>query len=126
MTPIPTKLRQIMEADPFMKVCIHTYWRGSTPCSGRITYEHAFIYARKQIQEKWAIVPCCEGHNVGVTGKQKLYNKYIALLRATPQDLFKYPKNAWAIEIGFLRETFREEKIWLPAIISLTNLFNQK
>lgn len=109
MTPIPPKLRKELEADPFMKVCIHKDRPGHV-CDGRLTWEHAFIYARKRINEKWAIVPCCWGFNVGVTGKDKRYNKYIALCRASKEDLAKYPKVNWDQEFSALLSEFNDPR----------------
>lgn len=98
MTPIPLPLRKQLADDPFMKTCIHLNNPDSSDCEGPVTFEHSWIYAGKQIQERWAIVPCCRKHNVGVTGREKMYNQLIALERATPEDLAKYPKKDWAQE----------------------------
>lgn len=87
MHPIPPKLRKQLQADPFMHACIYG-------CPGKPEWEHAFTYAGKQIQEDWAIVPCCYFHHRGA-GFDKSFNRYIALLRATPEDLAKYPKTNW-------------------------------
>lgn len=55
MRKIPQKLRDELAADPYYKTCA----RKSGECSGRITWEHAVIYAGRQVNERWAIVPLC-------------------------------------------------------------------
>jgi len=94
MRLIPKKLREEIARDPFMRRCI--YERDDAPnhnCQGRITWEHAFIY-KNQINEKWAIVPCCENHNSG-PAMVKSFNQFVALNRASKEDLAKYPKVDW-------------------------------
>ena len=70
-------------------------------CQGKSTFEHAFIYAGKQIPDKWAVIRLCEwAHSVGPYatngGMNKAKNHWLALRHATPQDLAKYPKADWA------------------------------
>ena len=66
-------------------------------CAGRITWEHAMIYAGKQTDEVWAIIKLCERHHavntyqdMGALNKAK--NVWIALNRATDEELRKYSK----------------------------------
>ncbi len=92
MRPISPKLRRQIAEDPYMKVCA----RSDYDCKGRITWEHAFIYAGRQINEAWAIIPLCEYHHLG-KGLNKKINQEIALNRATEQDLNKYPKKQFKI-----------------------------
>lgn len=63
-------------------------------CEGRSTMEHAFLYAGKQIPDKWAVVRLCEWAHLG-PGLNKRINQWLALRHATPQDLAKYPKTDW-------------------------------
>jgi hypothetical protein len=91
LRPIPAKLKRQLEADPYYKTCAR--WREGG-CEGRITWEHAFIYAGHQINEKWAIIPLCEHHHLG-PGLNKQINQKIALARATAEDFKKYPKFDW-------------------------------
>ena len=90
MHPIPTKLRNEMSDDLFYKKCC----RQDENCDGRITWEHALMYAGRQIQKKWAIIPLCVYHHLG-PGLNKHLNQYIALERATAADLAEYPKKDW-------------------------------
>lgn len=69
-------------------------------CGGRSTMEHVWIYAGRQIDEKWAIIRLCEkAHSVGpyqnngILNKEK--NRYISLIHASDIDLAKYPKVDW-------------------------------
>jgi len=107
MRPIPTKLREEIAQDPFMMFCI--YERSDAPnhnCNGRITWEHAWAYSGKQINEAWAIVPCCCAHNSGVA-MVKDFNRYVALSRANIIDLQKrYPRKNWAQEYKFLSKKY--------------------
>lgn len=68
------------------------------PCAGRVTREHALIYAGSKIQDKWAIIPCCAKHH-GVDQFQdgpgeapKEVRVWVALNRATDEELMKYSK----------------------------------
>lgn len=86
-----------MSVDPYYQVCA----RKNGECQGRITWEHAFIYAGKQINEKWAIIPLCVYHHLG-EGLVKNENQRIALARATPEDLAKYPNFDWEKRRNYL------------------------
>lgn len=92
MRKIPEELKQEILADPYYKVCC----RRNEECSGRITWEHSFTYKNRQINEKWAIIPLCIFHHLGA-GLNKRINERIAVARATPEDLAKYPKKNWEI-----------------------------
>jgi len=66
-------------------------------CQGRITREHTLIYGGKQIDEVWAIIKICAYHHEvdefqdgGGLNKEK--NIWVALNRATDQELLKYSK----------------------------------
>jgi hypothetical protein len=97
MHPIPEKLKRILGNDPYYRMCARM---GDGKCAGRITWEHVIIYAGRQVQEFWAIIPLCEYHHgVGTYqntgGLDKQINIFIALSRATEEDLKKYPKEDW-------------------------------
>jgi hypothetical protein len=80
-----------MASDPYYGTCA----RSGSDCRGRITWEHAFTYAGKQINEKWSIIPLCVYHHLGL-GLDKRVNEQIAVARATKGDLKKYPRKDWA------------------------------
>lgn len=91
MTPIPPKLRAALALDPeYLVCCRHGYQKHV--CDGPITWEHAVIYAGKQLQERWAIIPLCsKAHSVNFFQDggdlNKEINLWIALNRATPAEL---------------------------------------
>jgi len=96
MNSIPPKLRAELSADPFYRVCA----RHGPDCDGRVTWEHALMYAGKQIQAKFAIIPLCEFHHgVGVHqdggALNKRWNIDFAMRRATPEDRERYPRLPW-------------------------------
>ena len=100
---IPPDVRTALAADPFMLRCFR--WREGA-CSGRVEWEHAFIYAGNQIQERWAIIPCCTFHHRGA-GLDKNLNRYAALLRMTAEELAAaltaYPRTDWRQQHEWLR-----------------------
>lgn len=67
-------------------------------CKGRVTKEHAVIYAGKQLQEEWAILDICEYHH-GVNNYQdrghlnKQKHLWIALNRASEERLQELSKS---------------------------------
>jgi hypothetical protein len=90
MRPIPESLKRQLAADPYYKKCA----RADSFCRGRITWDHAFIYAGQQINEAWAILPVCIFHHLD-TGFDRNENQRIALSRATPEELAKYDRINW-------------------------------
>lgn len=61
-------------------------------CQGRLTKEHAIIYAGKQLQEEWAILDICAYHHCvdqfqDGQGMNKEKHIWLALNRATEQRL---------------------------------------
>ena len=112
MRKIPPELLKTILNDPYYKQCIR-HREGA--CAGRITLEHTFIYASKQINELWAIVPLCAKHHevdqfqdAGTMDKD--YGQYIALTRATDEDLAKYPKKDWQQERKWLNSIYEKKK----------------
>lgn len=91
MRQIPAKMRDAMACDPYYKKCCR---QADGRCDGRITWEHALLYAGKQVNEEFAIIPLCVRHHLA-EGLDKKRNIQIALSRATEAQLAKYPKNTW-------------------------------
>jgi hypothetical protein len=94
MRKINPLLREEMSNDPYYKFCSR---EADGSCDGRITWEHVLTYAGKQIDEKWAIIPLCEYHHAvnqyqDGTGLNKEKNTWVALNRATDDELRKYSK----------------------------------
>ncbi len=94
---IPLKQRKEMAAEPYYKICARNEALHDHECSGRITWEHAIIYAGKKVQKRWAIIPLCEwAHSVNNHqdggGMVKKINVWIALNRATDAELKELSK----------------------------------
>ena len=111
MRPMPLKLRVELAKDPFMALCIYRDEKAPNHgCSGRITWEHAFLNAGKQINEAWAIVPCCLNHNSG-SSMVKSYNQYRSMLRAKELGVWdkikaKYPRTDWEQQFKYLSKKY--------------------
>lgn len=91
MNHIPTKLKKEILANPEYKTCMLKAWPGHI-CGGRITLEHALIYAGRQVQARFAIIAACaRGHEVDqyqdAHTMDKELNHWVALNRATDQEL---------------------------------------
>lgn len=91
MKPIPAKLRRELSCDPFYAICARKDLHGHI-CGGRITWEHALIYAGSQLQARFAIIPlCAKAHDVDAwqdSGNlDKEVNVWIALNRASEEEL---------------------------------------
>ena len=78
-----------MLEDEYYKKCIRNE---EGTCQGRITLEHALIFAGKQVNEKFAILPVCAFHHAvdqfqdgGDINKE--YHVWVALNRATESEL---------------------------------------
>lgn len=105
---IPKKLREELSQDEFYKYCIRIH---EGTCSGRITWEHSLIYAGKQIQERFAIVPLCEfHHSIGKHHEdgdlQKDFGQWIAINRMTKADKLKYSKRNWDKDLELLNRKY--------------------
>lgn len=75
-------------------------------CRGNLTFEHAIIYAGRQLDEAWAIVILCEYHHAVNNYQdggdlQKEMNVMFALNQATDEELKSVSK---AIDYIKLRE----------------------
>ena len=93
MRKISKRVRDILESEP--DICAR---RGDGNCDGRITWEHALVFGGRQIDEAWAIVKLCEYHHSvnkhqDGNGLDKEKNVWIALNRATEQELLEYSKS---------------------------------
>lgn len=108
MRKISDRVRKIINEDRYYTICAR--WRDGG-CKGRITMEHALIYAGRQIDEAWAIVPLCAYHHAvdeyqdGGDLKKEI-NVMLALNRATDDELLKYSK---AIDYIALRKKLNEK-----------------
>ena len=85
-------------------------------CGGGITFEHALIFAGRQIDEAWAIIKLCEKHH-GVnmyqdnTAVDKERSVWVAVNKATDSELLEYSK-----VINYVKERERLNKkygVWV-------------
>lgn len=85
---IPVKLRAEMDADPWMHRCCVT---GAT--LGKIDWHHNLIFAGKQVNERWCILPLSKRvHDRANRKDVRDILDWIMLNRAKPSDLGKYSK----------------------------------
>lgn len=87
MNNMPAQLRMELDALPEYHKCI----LASAECQGRITWQHAVIYAGRQIQRQWAILPMCWRHHLGDL-HDGTRDRKIALKRATNADKKEFPR----------------------------------
>ncbi|MHA1401637.1 MAG: hypothetical protein ACTSQE_14905 [Candidatus Heimdallarchaeaceae archaeon] len=108
MRPISPKIKKHISEDEFYEVCCR---EEEGDCDGGITMEHALIYAGRQIDEIFAIIPVCEYHH-GVNQYQgggkldKKKHEWIAISRMTTADRIKYSKRPWMNELRLLENKF--------------------
>lgn len=91
MIPIPKKIREAQNKDPQFTDCMLKAYPGHV-CGGRLTREHAIIYAGKRLQVPWSIICiCAKGHAVDeyqdAGTMKKEMNVWVALNRATEGEL---------------------------------------
>lgn len=105
MRPIPPKIRAQIDEDLFYKNCAFKYLG---ECDGRVTIDHTIIFAGRQIDDLFNLVPVCAKHH-GVdfyqdagTELPKEMRLWVALNRATDEELLKYSK-----AINYLHERTR-------------------
>lgn len=97
MNNVPEKLRRKWRKEDWRgeaRVCLRAE-EGN--CAGRVTKEHALMYAGKQVQEEWAILDICAYHHEvdrfqdgGGINKEK--HVWIALNRAPEERLRELSK----------------------------------
>lgn len=88
MRKIPAKLRSEMENDLFYKRCCLS---GKSALHTKIDFHHNLIFAGKQINEKWCILPLATDiHRDIVKHKEKC--DWVMLNRATDEELRKYSR----------------------------------
>lgn len=88
MNNIPPKLRKEMAEDPYYEHCCIT---GTSKRVEKIEWHHNLIFAGRQVQEKWCILPLAESiHERIVEYKEQC--DWIMLNRATDEELKRYSK----------------------------------
>jgi len=87
---IPKKLLNDILCDPFYKRCCIT-----GEASGKIDFHHNLIFAGKQVQEKFAILPVHNSihqYHMGITSDIKEELNKIMASRMTEEELNLYSK----------------------------------
>ena len=103
MNPIPKKIRERLSKDPFMEKCIAC---GKTP----VEWNHAIIYAGKQSNNWYAIVPLCTSCHRGNNGDIMPYAKYLSELIAIKRGMSEIYKDMPRID-WFRRKQYLEDKL---------------
>lgn len=105
-------MRRQMAEMPFYSVCARQVALSDHECSGvngepffRLTWEHAMIHGSKKVQEIWAIIPLCPLVHLG-NELNKEINQWIALSRATDEEIEKYPRTDWVQRRGYLVQKY--------------------
>ena len=111
MNNIPAKLKKELLVDPEYKKCALF---GYHECDGRITFDHTIIFAGRQVQARWAIIPvCARGHEVDgyqdAHTMDKDMNRWVALNRATDDEL-----RAVSRAVDYIRERARLNAVYGP------------
>ena len=96
MRQISQKTRKVLDTDRFYKQCARRGVAGHY-CEGRLTMDHAVIYAGRQVDKPWAIVPlCAKAHSVDYFQDGGEHDKeislWIALNRASDDELREVSK----------------------------------
>lgn len=108
MRKLSSKTRQVIDTDPFYRLCAR---RDEGDCDGRITIDHGIIYAGRQLDEPWSMIPVCEFHHAVCShqdgsGLNREKHTWIILNRATDDQLRSISK---AIDYISLRERLNKK-----------------
>lgn len=88
MRPIPKKMREEMNDDPFYSLCCV---RDISTCKGVIEWHHNLIHASRQVNEKFCILPMCELHHSQVhLPMVKGFADAVMISRASDEQIDKY------------------------------------
>lgn len=116
MNNIPTKLRQELAEDPIYRRCLRARILDDHYCIGdpiaypkKIEWEHAIIHAGKQVQKRWAIIPICWWAHRG-PGLEKEINIWLALNRATDEELAEFPRTDWIQKRKYLNSKYGDPR----------------
>lgn len=91
MRKLSYRVRKGINIDLFYSICCVTGDQRD------VSMQHCWCYGKSQIDELWAIVPLRRDLNTShppMEVKEKC--QIISLIRATSEDLAKYPKKDWA------------------------------
>ncbi len=112
MRPIPKNLLDDILKDDYYKRCCLTHADNKDV---KIDFHHAWQYAGRQINEKWAIMPIWWKKHSPLGDKDSVHNcretkeyiQYLSLLRADIKDLIKrMPRFDWQKEFNYLNKKY--------------------
>lgn len=89
MRKIPEQLRDELSQDKFYKECCIS----DNDCDGKIEWHHNLIFAGKQVNETFCILPVCQYHHEKekhLIYKEKL--NWVMWARATHEQILEYSK----------------------------------
>ena len=89
---LTAEAKREIEENPWYRTCART--DDLKNCRGRITIDHAVMYAGHRIDDTFGLVPVCEYHHLG-DGFNRRKNTDIAMSRATEREREKYPRLKW-------------------------------
>ncbi len=99
-------MRNQIAEDIEMSRCIYEQIGRGNECNGKVEWEHAIMYAGRQLNEPWAIVGVCTYHHRG-NGLNKNFNRFMAIRRADIEQVqAKYPKVDWWQVWNYLSKEF--------------------
>lgn len=98
MNNVPVKLKNKWRMEDLLGIHRECMRANEGNCAGRVTKEHAIIYAGKQLQEEWAILDICAYHHEvdfhqDGGGMDKEKHVWIALNRALDESLERISKS---------------------------------
>lgn len=109
MNPIPTALRYKLFLDPWMNACKYRDQTTGETCNrSPVEWNHAIIYAGKQLNTWYAIIPLCTEHHRGymlgsISNSVKLWCELLAILRGQYELDKDCPKWNWRQRLQALR-----------------------
>lgn len=106
MNNIPPALKKYILTDPYYKKCCLEDEECQYESGHRqIEWHHAIIYAGKQLQKKWAIVPVCSGFHHKYADRSDIKERIVrvCVMRATKEELKEVSK---AIDYVKLKEKY--------------------
>lgn len=90
MRPIPNKMREEMGRDPYYQRCCIT---GRPRGVVKVEWHHNLIFAGRQVNEKWCILPVSEAIHIRAREKEmKEKLDWVMLNRGTDEELLRYSK----------------------------------
>ena len=97
-----------MQNDPYYERCCVT---GEHRTRTKIDWHHNLIYAGRQVNEKWCILPLARWvHDKANRSDIKQYLDWIMLNRATDEDLDRYPKAKLKVRRALLNKCYENKE----------------